>query len=170
MPVTTPKILVLLRHGKSGYPPGTADHERPLAERGWREARLAGDWLRAEGIEIDQVLCSTARRTRETLEAAGVEAPAQFQRGLYGAGDVEIVGFLTELSEDVAAALVVGHHPGMPETAEALHELTGLPPSPALEALLVKYPTSALTVVEVAGSWADLATSGGAVARFHVPR
>lgn len=168
--MTARKTLVLLRHGKSGYPPGVADHERPLAERGWREALLAGDWLRDGGIEIDQVLCSTARRTRETLAASGVQAPVRFQRGLYGAADVEVLGFLTELSEDVGCALVVGHHPGMPETAEALHELAGLPPSPALEALLVKYPTSALTVVEVAADWADVATAGGEVVRFHIPR
>ncbi|MGL6234528.1 MAG: SixA phosphatase family protein [Segniliparus sp.] len=168
--MTTRKTLILLRHGKSGYPPGVPDHERPLAERGWREAALAGEWLRGEGVEIDHVLCSTARRTRETLAASAITAPVQFQRGLYGASEVEVIGFLTELPETVATALVVGHHPGMPETAEALHELTGLPPNPALEALLAKYPTSALTRIEVAGAWADLAISGGEVAQFHVPR
>ena len=168
--MTSPNTLILLRHGTSGYPPGIADHERPLAERGWREAGLAGEWLRAEGFVIDQVLCSTARRTRETLAATAVQAPTQFQRGLYGASDVEIVGFLTELPETVATALVVGHHPGMPETAEALHELTGKLPSPALDALLAKYPTSALTRIEIAGSWAELAISGGEVTGFYVPR
>ena len=33
-----PRTLVLMRHGKSGYPPGVADHDRPLADRGRREA------------------------------------------------------------------------------------------------------------------------------------
>nr|WP_245535318.1 histidine phosphatase family protein [Segniliparus rotundus] len=171
-----PKTLILLRHGKSGYPAGTADHERPLADRGWREAGLAGAWLRGEGFDIDQVLCSTARRTRETLQATEVKAAAQFHPRLYGASDVEVVGLVAELPESVATALVVGHHPGMPQTAEALHELAARHAgsagagNPALARLLEKYPTSALTVIRVAGSWAELPVRGGEVAQFHIPR
>lgn len=168
--MTAQKTLLLLRHGKSGYPPGVLDHERPLAESGWREAGLAGEWLRAEGFQIGLVLCSTARRTRETLAATEVKAPAQFQQGLYGANDIEILGFLSGLSETIATALVVGHHPGMPETAAALHELTGQAPSPALEQLLAKYPTSALTRISIESTWAELAVSGGEVVDFHIPR
>ena len=54
------RTLVLLRHAKSAYPDGVADHDRPLAPRGKREAGLAGDWLRANLPTIDAVLCSTA--------------------------------------------------------------------------------------------------------------
>ena len=61
--------LVLMRHAKSDYPPGVADHDRPLAPRGIREAGLAGDWLRANTPAIDAVLCSTATRARQTLAA-----------------------------------------------------------------------------------------------------
>jgi phosphohistidine phosphatase len=174
--VHSPKTLILLRHGKSGYPAGTADHERPLAERGWREAGLAGAWLRAKGFDIDQVLCSTARRTRETLAATEVPAATHFLPRLYGASAVEVVGLVAELPETVATALVVGHHPGMPQTAEALHALaahdrgSARAANPALERLLEKYPTSALTVIRIAGSWAELPVRGGEVAQFHIPR
>ena len=41
------RTLLLLRHAKSDYPAAVADHDRPLAPRGDREAALAGDWLRA---------------------------------------------------------------------------------------------------------------------------
>ncbi len=74
------RTLVLLRHAKSDYPGGVADHDRPLAPRGIREAGLAGDWLRAELPAIDAVLCSTATRTRQTLERTGIEAPVQLRR------------------------------------------------------------------------------------------
>ena len=52
------RTLLLLRHAKSDYPAGVADHDRPLAPRGVREAGLAGDWLRAHAPAVDAVLCS----------------------------------------------------------------------------------------------------------------
>ena len=79
------RTLLLLRHAKSDYPPGVADHERPLAPRGIREAGLAGDWLRAHAPAVDAVLCSTATRTRETLERTRIDAPVEFVDRLYDA-------------------------------------------------------------------------------------
>src|SRR6266568_543344 len=52
--------LVLFRHAKSAGP-DVADHERPLARRGRRDAPVAGRWLRAAGLVPDRVVCSTAR-------------------------------------------------------------------------------------------------------------
>ncbi|MFE3360591.1 SixA phosphatase family protein, partial [Streptomyces californicus] len=71
--------LILMRHGKSAYPDGVEDHERPLAPRGEREAALAGDWLRATQRAIDAVRCSTAQRTRLTLAATGIDAPVEYR-------------------------------------------------------------------------------------------
>src|SRR6202035_2354332 len=76
------RTLVLLRHAKSAYPAVVADHERPLAPRGEREAGLAGDWLRAHLPAIDAVLCSTATRTRETLARTGIDAAGRYVGGL----------------------------------------------------------------------------------------
>ena len=56
------RTLLLMRHAKSSYPPGVADHDRPLAPRGVRQAGLAGAWLRANVPGIDEVLCFTATR------------------------------------------------------------------------------------------------------------
>ena len=49
------RTLILLRHAKSDYPDGVADHERPLAQRGIREAALAGDWIREHLPAVDAV-------------------------------------------------------------------------------------------------------------------
>ena len=59
--------LVLLRHAKSEWP-DLADHDRPLAKRGRRDAPVVGRWLGASGYAPDAVVCSTARRARETWE------------------------------------------------------------------------------------------------------
>src|ERR1700742_3308322 len=79
------RTLLLLRHAKSDYPAGVADHDRPLAPRGVREAALAGDWLRAHTPAVDAVLFSTATRTRQTLERTKIDAPVRFADRLYDA-------------------------------------------------------------------------------------
>ena len=80
---TAERTLLLLRHAKSDYPDGVGDHARPLAPRGVREAALAGDWLRANAPRVDAVLCSSATRTRQTLERTGIEAPTEYLDRLY---------------------------------------------------------------------------------------
>jgi len=60
------RTLVLLRHSKAVPPESMPDFERPLADRGRADARAAGRYLVAEGIEADLVLCSPSQRTRET--------------------------------------------------------------------------------------------------------
>ena len=83
---------MLMRHGKSGYPDGIPDHERPLAPRGQREAGLAGAWISEHVGTVDAVLCSTALRTRETLAATGLgDAPTRFERDIYGGSADEII-------------------------------------------------------------------------------
>ena len=82
--------LHLLRHAKSSWDDaGLADRDRPLAPRGRRAAKLIADYLRHEGIVPALVLCSPARRTRETLEALAEafddDVPVEFERDLYGA-------------------------------------------------------------------------------------
>ena len=82
------RTLVLMRHAKSDYPDGVSDHRRPLAPRGEREAALAGDWIRANLSPVEAVLCSSATRTRQTLERSGITAPATFSDRLYEASPV----------------------------------------------------------------------------------
>ena len=97
------RTLVLMRHAKSGYPDGVADHARPLAERGEREAALAGDWLRTSAPAIDAVLCSSATRTRQTLERTGVVAPASYLDSLAGASPGAVIAEINaKISRDTA--------------------------------------------------------------------
>lgn len=165
--MTANRTLVLMRHGKSGYPEGVADHERPLAPRGEQQASLAGEWLRANHPPIETVLCSTAVRTRQTLAATGIEAPTQFLQRLYGAYPGEIITDISEVDESVRTLLVVGHAPGMPSTAL---DLSGNPDSEDGRAIREKFPTSALAVLSVEGDWTDITSGAASLVTFHVPR
>ncbi|MBV9802302.1 MAG: histidine phosphatase family protein, partial [Solirubrobacterales bacterium] len=71
--MTSSKRLFVLRHAKSSWDnPGLDDHERPLAARGRRALDVIAAHLAATGTEPELVLCSSARRTRETLDGIAV--------------------------------------------------------------------------------------------------
>ncbi|MEV0249108.1 histidine phosphatase family protein [Nocardia sp. NPDC050712] len=161
------RTLILMRHGKSGYPDGVADHERPLAPRGEREATLAGQWLRETQPPIDAVRCSTAVRTRETLAATGIDAPVVFERGIYEASPRTLIELVQLSDDDVSTLLLIGHAPGMPWTA---WELAANRNSEQAIELSRKFPTSALAVLEFDRPWADIDPGTGELTHFHVAR
>jgi phosphohistidine phosphatase len=163
------RSLILLRHAKSGYPGGVADHDRPLAPRGIREARLAGDWLRANLPAIDLVLCSTAARTRQTVARSGVDAPVSYIDRLYDADPTTVVDEINAVADDIATLLVVGHEPAMSAVAVGLAGADGTR-SAAAEAISAKFPTSGIALLHVGSRWQDLEPGGAALVDFHVPR
>lgn len=160
--------LVLLRHAKSDYPDGVADHDRPLAPRGVREAALAGDWIRANVGRVDAVLCSTATRTRETLARTGIEADVRFEDSLYDSRPGTVVDLVNVIGDDVATLLVVGHEPTTSSLALALAG----PGSnqDARDRMTQKYPTSAIAVLTTVHPWSGLELGGATLVDFHVPR
>ena len=163
------RTLLLLRHAKSDYPAGVADHERPLAPRGMREAALAGDWLRAHTPAVNAVLCSTATRTRETLARTRIEAPVRYVDRLYDATPGAVIDEINTVDPDVETLLVIGHEPAMSAVALGLATPDGSNTT-AAEHISTKYPTSAIAVLRTANPWDQLTLSSAALVTFHVPR
>ncbi|MGW7363083.1 SixA phosphatase family protein [Streptomyces sp. NPDC054841] len=162
--------LVLLRHAKSAWP-DVADHDRPLAPRGRRDAPAAGRLLRETGCVPDLVICSTARRARETWDLAsaqlGTEVPVRYEERVYGADPAELVGVLREVPEGVGTVLLVGHNPGMEDLAGGL---TGDAEGDALARMTEKFPTSAFAVLGLSGGWAALGLGTARLTAFVVAR
>lgn len=146
--------LLLMRHGKAAWPDGVEDFERPLAARGHHEAGLAGEWIREHVGTVDQVLCSSARRTRETLEATGLDAPAIFLDEIYEAWTGDLLAAVQGADTDAETVLMVGHAPGTPGLAA---RLAGDASDPrALARVRAGFPTSAIAVLDVPRPWAEL--------------
>ena len=158
-----------MRHAKSDYPNGVSDHERPLAPRGMREAGLAGEWLRQNVPPIDHVLCSSATRTRQTLDRTGVAAPVSYSERLYGATPGTMLEEINQVVDDVSTLLVVGHEPTVSQVALGL---AGPETSDreAVEQISMKFPTSGIAVLWVPVSWSALEISGAGLRSFHVAR
>lgn len=171
--------LVLLRHAKSAWP-DLPDHERPLAGRGRRDAPAAGCWLAASNYVPDQVLCSTARRARETwelAEAAFREAPpVALEHGIYGASAADLLDLIRQAPAAARTVVVVGHDPGVQDLAVMLtmadsdaHRSRHGGPEAAAR-MRAKFPTAAIAVVEFSGRWSELGRRPARLADFVTPR
>ncbi|WP_024869636.1 MULTISPECIES: histidine phosphatase family protein [Pseudoxanthomonas] len=116
--------LILLRHAHAEpAAPGQADIDRPLSAQGLAEAEAAGRWLAERGLVPDRVLCSPARRTRETLEAVLAitgYAEQRLEPSIYEATPGTLFGLLQAHAE-VERLLVVGHNPGLERLVALLH-------------------------------------------------
>ncbi|HEY0933746.1 MAG TPA: histidine phosphatase family protein [Trebonia sp.] len=173
--------LVLLRHAKSDWP-DVADHERPLAKRGRRDAPEAGRWLGESGFAPDAVLCSTARRARETwalaagpLEAAlpppGTALPpartalsppvVRFEPRIYEASVLGLLMLVRELEPRWRTVLFVGHNPGLAELTVGLADPDTESPD--------GFPTAFAAVLGLSGGWAEAAPGEGRLLAFSVP-
>lgn len=151
--------LVVLRHAKSAWPDGVADHERPLAPRGRRDAPVAGRMLADADCLPDLALCSTAARARATWELAsaqwGTPPPVRHDPRLYAADVHDLLAVVHEVPPEVGTLLLVGHNPGL---EELVLELAGQGLDDALEKVRTKFPTSAIAVLAWYGTtWRALA-------------
>ena len=157
------KRLILMRHAKSDWSRGMVDHERPLNKRGQASAAALGDWLRRQDLLPDQALCSTATRTRETLERLGLDIPTRYEERLYHAGPVAMLKCLSEAEGETV--LVVGHNPGIGAFAQEVLA------DPVGHARFADYPTGATLVAEFdISDWSELREGTGTARGFVIPR
>ena len=162
--------LFLLRHAKSSHDePDLADHDRPLAPRGRRAAAAIASHMQERELEPALVLCSSATRARQTLEpiaaALGRSSDVRMESELYEASADGLLERVRRIPEGVPSAMIVGHNPAIERLA--LDLASG---GPDLAKLARKYPTGALAVLSVDGSWGDLDADGARLTAFVKPR
>ncbi|MFI7100154.1 SixA phosphatase family protein [Streptomyces sp. NPDC050161] len=170
MSADTPRRIVLLRHAKAEWSQDS-DHERPLAERGRKDAPAAGRRLAGAGITPDLTLCSTASRTRETWKLFVGELPQRpktvYDERLYEASLGELIAVLNETADEVRDLLVVGHNPGMHALADALAGEAEGDLLPRLNR--GGFPTAAMAVIEFNGSWKSVEHGVGRLVAYLPP-
>lgn len=173
------KTLYLLRHGKSAWDDSeAADHDRELSPRGVKAASAIGKYLAGKKAAIDLALCSSARRTSDTLDLMMAELPArpmvERERGLYLCGERVLLERIKDAPDDVTELMVVAHNPDL----HALGISLSVTAAAAVEddehcrALTMKFPTGACAVIlfENATRWRDVAPGTGRLMEFILPR
>lgn len=146
----TDRTLVLLRHAKAEPAAGKPDIDRRLTSRGHADAAAAGAWLGSQGYRPDLVICSPARRTRQTWHAVAValsEAPTvRYELGVYDGTAAELLGLVQAAPEETTSVLLIGHNPTISQLSALLDPDAGMD-SDGLR-------TSGIAVHQVGGSWA----------------
>jgi phosphohistidine phosphatase len=141
--------LVLLRHAKSDWP-DVADHDRPLAKRGRRDAPAVGRWLGQSGYG-----------PQLRAAAPGADPEVRYESRVYEATVLGLLMLVREFPSQWRTALLIGHNPGMAELTAGLADPSSDPPS--------AFPTAAVAVLGVPGSWADTAPGEAGLLAFAIP-
>jgi phosphohistidine phosphatase len=168
--------LLLLRHAKSDWSGKGDDQARPLSARGKRTAPRMGDCIRAKGYEPELVLCSTAERTKETLNlvlpALARQPRIRYERSLYLAEWPGLMSDIRAVSSPVSPLMVVGHNPGLEQLAIALAlQAQSAAERRRLQKLAQKFPTAALAVLDFEiADWSNLKPGSGRLIDFVRPR
>ena len=154
--------LIVMRHAKAGELPGGPDFERALRPRGERDSASAGRWLSTNGLAPDLVLCSAARRTRQTWRGMskdlGGKPEVSAEQRLYEADSEDVADIIRQTSEQVSTVLYIGHNPA---AAELVATLTGTEPY---------FPTAAIAVIGLAGDWSEVGPGAGRLVASWTPK
>jgi phosphohistidine phosphatase len=164
--------LFVLRHAKSSWDdPGLDDHERPLAPRGRRAVAALAAYMDASGIAPQVVLCSSSRRTRETLEGVAVGGEHVIEPALYAASTEEVLDRLKQLPDSVSSVMFIGHNPAAQMLVLRLtnHDGTGRA-DPERDEVKRKFPTGALATLGFDCAWSELAPGCAELQEFTFPK
>lgn len=170
--MSSAKRLFVLRHAKSSWDsPRLDDHDRPLAPRGQRALEVMSAYLKTSGVEPQVVLCSSSRRTRETLDGIAVGGEHLIEPALYSATCDQVLARLRELPDGVTAVMLVGHNPTLQMLVLRLsnHEGSG-PPDPRRDTVKHKFPTGALATLSFDCAWSELASGRARLEEFVTPK
>jgi phosphohistidine phosphatase len=164
--------LYLFRHAKSAWgDPSLADFDRPLAPRGESAAPAMAAYMKAKGLQPDLVLCSAARRTRDTwaLMAGTLDQPrTTYLDEIYEAEPPALAAAIRRAPADARRLMLIGHNPGLEDLAQGL---IASGDRDRRKALAEKFPTAALAVIDFdIETWRDLAPATGRLTLFMIPK
>jgi phosphohistidine phosphatase len=146
--MTAHRQLIVMRHAKAGELPGGPDVERALRPRGRRNSTAAGQWLAGRDLVPDLVLCSNARRARQTWQYVSEELAGEPEvvndPRLYVADAADLLAIFSETRPGVRSLMYVGHNPAAADVTEIL---TGGP---------VDFPTAAIAIIGLEADWVSL--------------
>ena len=167
--------LLVLRHAKSSWEEiDLDDHDRPLSPRGVKAARRMGALIAEHRWLPDRILCSTAKRTCETLALAreawpeAPEIPVSELAGLYLAPPSRLLEIVRRQPDETGRVLLIGHNPGL---QTFVTRLVGQGDARQRAAIEAKLPTAALVRITAAiDAWRDLAWGDGRLADYRTPK
>lgn len=163
--------LILWRHAKSDWSvPVPTDHDRPLSARGRSAAPRMAAEIANRALLPDAILCSSARRTLETLSTlVPYLEPCEITitRAVYMADAGGLLDLVRGLGTRAQSLMVIGHNPTLEDAAAVLSR----PDGDAYRRAREKFPTAALAVIDFGAAALSAAhPQSGTLETFLVPR
>ncbi len=162
------KTLYLVRHAKSSWDnPELADFDRPLNDRGKRDAPRMGKKLREREIHPNLIISSPAKRAMSTgkriAEALGFpQKNIKTDQGLYHANAEELLSIVQKLPDTCERIVLIGHNPGLTDFANDLTRD---------QAVITNVPTCGVVAYEFdVNSWQQVDFGKGRFLFFDYPK
>src|SRR5262249_31740865 len=143
--------------------------DRPLSKRGQGAGATIARYLERAEIAPELVLCSSALRTRQTLDLvmAALDPPrVMIERGLYESGRAQLLQRLRQVEPGVGSVLLIGHNPGLQDLALWLADPAARELHRRLEA---KFPTGALVSYRLEEGWQELRAHSATITAYVTP-
>lgn len=163
------KTLYIVRHAKSSWDdPNLDDFERPLNERGKRDAPRMGKRLKEREVHPDHILSSPARRAFSTAKRIAKvlgysKDVIKTEKKLYHAGEEQILSVIKSINDKFDVVLVFGHNPGLTEFVNALKDDDGQ--------VIDNIPTCGIVAFELkVDHWKDIGWAKGKMLFFDFPK
>ena len=161
------RTLVLIRHAKSSWSnPMESDFDRPLNERGKKEAPEMGERLKAIKLIPDLIISSSSKRTRQTAKRIAKEVGydaehIKWEEKLYHCIPTIFEEVIYGIKDSVKTVFIVAHNPGITDFVNQL--------SPDFR--IDNMPTCGIVCAHIeAGQWTDFSTAKRKVFLFEYPR
>jgi len=167
------KKLYLLRHGKAGWGnPADGDHGRTLDVSGLEDCQRLGTYVIENGINPDQIFCSSAIRAQETLEtltdAADKNWPVTNMRDIYTAGASELLDIIHDADDNIKTLMIVGHNPTLHELSCAFAKAG---PEKLLKTLKKQFPSGTIAGFKFdVEQWQEIKPASGTLISLDSPR
>lgn len=159
--------LFLLRHGKSSWDDiALNDFDRPLSNRGVKDAPLMGKYFSKVYDKPQLIISSPARRARETAElfAESIDYKIDkisFDEHIYDATLEDLINIVIKIEDTYNKVMMVGHNPAFTELANFLSEETTIDNIPTCGLLALEFKVK---------SWRKIEKTSGAFLSFDYPK
>ena len=160
------KKLYLIRHAKSSWSEaGLSDFDRPLNNRGKRDAPFMGKLLKEKDVQADKIISSGAVRAYTTARtiAAEINYPVEkieLANEIYEASASEILDVIQSVNDDVNTLIVFGHNPGFTSLSNYLSDKQ-----------IDNMPTCGISCIEFnVNKWSDVNINKGKLVAFEFPK
>ena len=158
------KKLLIVRHSKSSWSdPYLSDFDRPLNKRGNRDRELMAEFLSKRINNIDKLISSSSKRTRETSEFFKKKINIKvenYTEKLYHASYDDILDLLYQVKDDVRSLMLIGHNPGLTQLVNFFTNIN-----------LYNLPTTGIVVINfIIDKWKNIRDSKGNIELIKIPK